>query len=148
ECAVGQRDRRIDVAAKGTEYARGNADRARIVGCGVQCTASIVDRRSAMQVRVLRSAETIGMVVAHRGQRQRQAETRIPLNSLLEELERRMDALSFPGIAVGQSAQIELIGSEVGGWTVAQTCDFGRLHRGLDDAGDARRDLVLKVKDV
>ncbi len=61
-----------------------------------------------MQVWVLRSAETIEMVVAPRGKRQRRAKTRIPLNSLLEELKRRMDALSVPGMAVGQSAQIEL----------------------------------------
>src|SRR5262249_41478018 len=101
-----------------------------------------------MRVRVLRSAETIEMMVAQRGQRQRRAKTRIPLNSLLEELKRSMDALSVPGMAVRQSAQIELIGSEVGRWTVGRTCDFGCLHRGLDDAGDARRDLVLKVKDV
>src|SRR6516162_10677760 len=101
-----------------------------------------------MPVWGLRSAETIEMVVAPRGKRQRRAKTRIPLNSLLEELKRSMDALSFPGMAVGQSAQIELIGSQVGRWTVGRTCDFGRLHRGLDDAGDARCNLVLNVKDV
>ena len=96
-----------------------------------------------MQVWVLRSAETIEMVVAPRGKRQRRAKTRIPLNSLLEELKRSMDAFSVPGMAVGQSTQIELIGSEVGRWTVGRTCDFGRLHRGLDHPGNARRNLVL-----
>ena len=56
-----------------------------------------------MQVWVLCSAETIEMVVAPRGKRQRRAKTRIPLNSLLEELKRSMDALSFPGAAVGRA---------------------------------------------
>src|SRR6516162_10120736 len=101
-----------------------------------------------MQVWVLRSAETIEMGVAPRGKRQRRAKTRIPLNGLLEELKLSMDALSVPGMAVGQSAQKELIGSEVGRSTVGRTCDFGRLHRGLDDAGDARRHFVLKVEDI
>jgi hypothetical protein len=96
----------------------------------VQSAANIIDRRPAMQVRVLRATETIEMVVAQRGQRQRRAETRIPLNGLFEEFKRRMDALSFPGIAVGQSAQIELIGGEVGRWTVGRTGDFDRLDGG------------------
>src|SRR6516164_4926991 len=44
--------------------------------------------------------------------------------------------------------QVEIVGSEVGRRATARPRGFGRLQRRLDDAGDARSDLVLKLEDI
>jgi hypothetical protein len=45
-------------------------------------------------------------------------------------------------------AQIEVVGAEVGGRPRGGSAHLGGLQCWLDDAGDADRDLVLKVEDI
>jgi hypothetical protein len=46
------------------------------------------------------------------------------------------------------SAQIEIVSAQIGCRATGRSRGFGRLERRLDDAGDARGDLVLKLEDV
>ena len=45
-------------------------------------------------------------------------------------------------------AQVEIVGGEVGRRPRGGAAHLGRLQCRLDDAGDADRDLVLKLEDV
>ena len=72
---------------------------------------------------------------------------RIALDGLFEQPERLRELRPRRyGHRVG--AQLEVVGSEVGGRTAGRTGGFGGLQRRLDDACNARGDFVLKVEDV
>src|SRR5436190_2078451 len=46
------------------------------------------------------------------------------------------------------SAQVKVVGSEIVRRTTGRTYSFGGLQCWFDDAGDADRDLVLKLEDI
>jgi hypothetical protein len=46
------------------------------------------------------------------------------------------------------AADIEIVGSKVVGRSARQAGDLGGLQRRLDNAGDARRHLILKLEDI
>jgi len=59
------------------------------------------------------------------------------------------------GVTSGEKAilwrvdgQIEIVGSKVVGRAARQAGGLGGLQRRLDNAGDARRHLVLKLEDI
>ena len=45
-------------------------------------------------------------------------------------------------------AQIEVVGGQISGWAAGRTGGLGGLQRRLDDTGNARRDLVLKLENL
>src|SRR5262249_40854651 len=128
ERAVGQCERRLNLPAKRAEHERDIAECTRIVGRGLYRTPGETDRRAAMRLRVFHSAKPVEMVVADGGQRERRAENWVALDCPLEEIECSAKALFVPGEAVGLSAQVEIIGSEISRRAAGQAADFGSLH--------------------
>src|SRR5262249_44878132 len=46
------------------------------------------------------------------------------------------------------AAQIEVVGAQIGNRAAGRTGGLGGLQRRLDDGGDARRHLILKLEDI
>jgi hypothetical protein len=72
---------------------------------------------------------------------------RVARNRLLQQTERFRE-LSCRRPDHRMSAQVEVVSSEVCRRAPGRTCGFRLLQGGLDDAGDARCNLVLEVEDI
>src|SRR5215813_9260447 len=82
--------------------------------------------------------------------RQGQGETiaRIASNRSSEQFERFDRLVLFPGVIAWQGTQVEIVCGQIERRPLCRAADFGRLQCRLDDAGDGRRHLVLKLEDV
>src|SRR6266481_1925351 len=88
------------------------------------------------------------MSVTLRRQGPRETVARIASNRLPEQFERFDRLVLFPGLIKWQGTQVEIVGGQIASRPLGRTADFGRLQCWLDDAGNARRHLVLKLEDV
>src|SRR5262249_1151848 len=86
-------------------------------------------------------------VTAKRGPGESGPIVRVARDRLLQQT-KRFRELSCRRPDHRMSAQVEIVGSEVVRRTTAGTGGFRLLQGGLDDASDARSDLVLKVEDI
>lgn len=75
------------------EHEGNMCDRTRIARRGLQGTPGVAKRFAAMCLQVPHSTNGGEMVMAKRRKRESGAETRIALDALLEEIQRRLDAL-------------------------------------------------------
>ena len=72
--------------------------------------------------------------------------TRITFYSLCEQLERSGDPVLLVGEAVRKSTQVQIVGRQLSGRPTRRASRFGGLQCRLDDPGDIRRHLVLKLE--
>src|SRR6516162_10604546 len=88
------------------------------------------------------------MSVTLRRQGSGETVARIASNRSPEQFE-CFDCLAlFPGLVEWQGTQVEIVCGQIARRPLGRTADFGRLQCRLDDAGDGRRHLVLKLEDV
>src|SRR5262249_40238267 len=83
---------------------------------------------------------------AERGEGERKSVTGIALDRLFKQMERGGDLPCRQGHRI--SAQIEVISSEVAGRAMGRARRFSSLQCRLDDPGDTRSHLVLKLEYV
>src|SRR5437763_13075257 len=79
-----------------------------------------------------------------RSQRKRWSVVRVASDRLIEKAESLGGRCQVQSI----SAQVEVVGGQIGGRTAGRTGGLRRLQRRRDNAGDADRHIVLKVKYV
>src|SRR6516165_9041345 len=147
ERTIDERDHRPDILAEIGECLGGIRQSARIVSGDLEGSSGEIDPLHTVDRRSVAPTVKEQPITAERGPRESGAIVRITRDRLLQQTERLRDlARRRPDDCL--SAQIKVVGGKIVCRTAGRMCSFRLLQGGLDDTGDARSDLVLKVEDI
>src|SRR5215472_9780301 len=144
---VNQLDHYVDILAEIGKRMGCIREDARIVARHFQGLPCELGALQAVRLPIFAAIVTKQPKTALRGPGERGPVTRVARNRLLQQTERFWD-LPWRRPDHFMSAQVEIVCCKVGRGATGRMCGFRRLQGRLEDAGDARSDLVLKVEDI
>ena len=144
---VDQRHHGADVLAEIGQREGGIRQDARVVAGHFQGSPGEIDALQTVRLRIFAPTVKKQPKTADRGPGECGPVTRIARDRLLHKTERLRDLpCRRQDHRIG--AQIEVVGGQIVGRAAGRTGGLGGLQCRLDDAGDARRHLVLKLEDI
>ena len=150
ESSIDQREGGINVLAEAPEHDRDPADHIGVVGGEADGLPGKRDGRPAifLFIAIVGPVEVLKIGAVASGLSKSKAIARLAGNRLSKQVERSRDMFLLVAGRDRAGAQVKVVGGEIAGRPLDREADLGGSQRGLDDPGDAGRNLVLKIEDV